>query len=63
VHREGWQIIGNPNREVTFLDRFGSEYQPARSRFPVDHVERLLGYLDHYQDYRRKRLATANSPP
>ena len=63
VHREGWEIIGNPNGEVVFLNRWGYEYQPARSTFGPDHVEQLLSHLDYYHDYRLKRLATANSPP
>ncbi len=63
VHREHWRIIGNPNGEVVFLDKWGNEYQPARSVLPADHVDQLLGHLDQYQEYRLNRLATANSPP
>jgi len=63
VHREGWEIVGNPNGDVTFLDKFGYEYQPARTTFGPDRVEQLLSYLDHYQDYRLQQLAKANSPP
>lgn len=63
VHREGWEILGNPNGEVVFFNKFGSEYRPARSKFPPDHVEQLLNHLDHYEKYRLNRLATANSPP
>jgi hypothetical protein len=64
VHREGWRIVGNPNGEVVFFDRWGSEYRPARSQAVMaDRVEQLLEHLDYYYDYRLGRLATANSPP
>ncbi|RZV46548.1 MAG: HNH endonuclease [Acidimicrobiia bacterium] len=64
VHRDRWRIVGNPNGEVGFLDRWGYEYRPARSQAVMaDRVEQLLEHLDYYYDYRLGRLATANSPP
>jgi hypothetical protein len=63
VHRRGWQIDGNPNGKVVFLDQWGYQYQPARSVFKPDHADQLLSHLDAYHSYRLGRLATANSPP
>jgi len=63
VHREHWRIIGNPNGEVVFLNRWGGEYQPARSALPADHIDQLLGHLDYYHSQKLDLLANANSPP
>jgi hypothetical protein len=63
VHRQGWEIIGNPNGEVVFINQWGNQHQPARPRFGPDHVKHLLGHLDYYHQYRLDRLATTYTPP
>ena len=63
IHKKGWVIKGSPNGDVVFINQWGRVHEPARPRFHPDHVQELLGYLDHYESQKRGRLATANSPP
>jgi hypothetical protein len=63
IHKQGWGLEGNPNGDVVFINQWGKVHEPARPRFHRDHVQELLAHLDHYESYRRGRLATANSPP
>ena len=62
VHRESWEIIGNPNGELNFLNKWGSPHQPARPRFDAHHESVLLEGIAHYEKTRLAELATAAPP-
>ena len=63
VHSQGWEIVGNPNGDLIFLDRWGSIHQPARPRFPSGYVGHLLDWIGDYGRGRLQRMALANGPP
>ena len=63
VHREGWQITGNPNQQVTFLNKWGQPHRPAR-RFERDWHDTLVEQITStYQPHRLALVAAANAPP
>jgi hypothetical protein len=63
IHRKGWDLKGNPNGPLTFIDHWQEEYRQARSQLGPSPNGMLLDNLDSYYQYRLGRLATANSPP
>lgn len=63
VHRRGWQLVGNPNGQVAFLDQWANEFRPARHRFGEGHGDQLLRSIDHYRDSLLEQVAPANGPP
>ena len=63
VHSEGWEIVGNPNGEVVFLNKWGTIHQPVRPRFPTGYLGDLLDWIGDYGRGRLQRMALANSPP
>ena len=63
VHNQGWEITGNPNGNVVFLNRWGTPHQPARSIQP-GWQDLLVHQIEHtYTPHLHDQLATANAPP
>ena len=58
VHRERWGIVGNPNHELNFLNKWGLPHQPARPEFESRHQKLLLEGINYYQKTRMVELAT-----
>ncbi len=63
IHAQGWEIVGNPNGDLIFLDKWGLMYQPVRPRFPSGYVGNLLDWIGDYGQGRLRRMALANGPP
>lgn len=63
IHAKGWEIVGNPNGDLIFLDQWGSLYQPARPRIDAGYVGHLLEWIGDYGRGRLQRMALANGPP
>jgi hypothetical protein len=63
VHSQGWDIVGNPNGELLFLNQWGVIHQPIRPRFDTGHVDDLLDGIGHYGRGRLREMALANGPP
>ncbi|NNC92310.1 MAG: DUF222 domain-containing protein [Acidimicrobiia bacterium] len=63
IHRQGWELRGNPNSDLRFINQWGEEHRPARPHFPPDHQQQLVANLHIYAEQRLGLLATANSPP
>lgn len=67
IHRQGWELRGNPNRDLRFINQWGDVHRPARPHFPPDHQRSLVDNLSRYAENRLGMLAsataTANSPP
>jgi hypothetical protein len=63
IHAQGWEIVGNPNGDLIFLDQWGLMYQPVRPRFPSGYIGNLLDWIGDYGQGRLQRMALANSPP
>ncbi len=59
IHREGWQIHGNPNHELSFITGWGSLHEPARPRFPAHHEKTLLDGIANYQRVTLAEVASA----
>ncbi len=59
IHRQGWVLEGNPNRDLRFINQWGEEHRPARPQFPPAHQHRLIEHLDHYAEHRLGLLAAA----
>ena len=56
IHRERWKLEGNPNRELTFINKFGSVHQSARPQFDPGHHDRLLEGIHGYAEKRLELL-------
>ncbi len=65
IHRQGWELCGNPNRALRFINKWGEVHRPARPKFPEDHQRSLVENLSNHAEIRLGRMATAtaNSPP
>ncbi|MBT8212189.1 MAG: DUF222 domain-containing protein [Acidimicrobiia bacterium] len=63
IHSQGWEIVGNPNGDLIFLDQWGSMHQPVRPPFPTGYVGDLLDWIGDYGRGRLQRMALANAPP
>lgn len=63
VHRQGWELRGNPNSEMRFINQWGEVHRPARPHFPPDHQQQLVENLSFYAGHRLGQLVTANTPP
>ncbi len=63
VHAESWEIVGNPNGEVIFLNKWGTIHQPVRPHFPTGYLGDMLDWIGDYGRGRLQRMALANSPP
>ena len=63
IHAEGWEIVGDPNGELIFLNKWGTIHRPVRPHFPTDYVGHLLDWIGDYGRGRLQRMALANSPP
>ena len=59
IHRKKWRIDGHPAGRLTFIDQWGTVYQPARKRFPPSHTQTLLDYVETYRESLAGRLAAA----
>jgi hypothetical protein len=61
VHEGGWRILGDPNGEIEWLDRFGHAWQRpermARPRVPM----RLEGLLPHHLQSQARRSSIDTS--
>jgi hypothetical protein len=63
VHAERWEIVGNPNGELIFLNKWGAIHRPARPHFPTGYLGNMLAWIGDYGRGRLQRMALANGPP
>lgn len=62
IHRQGWEIVGNPGSDLTWLNQWGRAHEPARPPLNPD----LLSHAHWSSDYwhsESQRLVHANAPP
>jgi hypothetical protein len=63
IHRQGWELRGNPNSEIRFINQWGEAHTPARPQFPPDHQRWLVDSLGRYAEHERALLAAGHTPP
>ena len=59
IHRDGWEIVGNPNYELTFLNGWGQPHQPTRPEFDSRHERMLLDGIANYAKNTMAEVAAA----
>jgi hypothetical protein len=61
IHREGWEIRGDPNSNIVFLNKFGNIHRPARTKFGPEMDDFHLNRVDSY--FKRKLAEVAPATP
>jgi len=56
IHKDHWQIQGNPNGKVTFINKFGTPHQPVRPKFPPYHHDLLMEGIERVANHHLQRL-------
>lgn len=59
IHNEKWEIVGDPNKSLTFLDKHGYPHRPARN--PNKWIDFHLDLVSEYT--KRKLTEVAARPP
>ena len=56
IHKDHWQIQGNPNGKVTFINKFGTPHIPVRPKFPAYHHDLLMEGIERVAKHHLQRL-------
>ena len=63
LHNQGWQIEGNPNGELRFINQWGRPHVRPANPFPPGFTKIRAEHIDQRADEFIRELATSGSPP